>query len=46
MVLEDLYRDHCSNMLDVIVNLQFSMIETLWRSFWRADYVADEQSAV
>nr|CAB3265546.1 RFX1/2/3 regulatory factor X [Phallusia mammillata] len=44
MILEDLYRDHCSNVLDVIVSLQFTMIENLWQSFWRADYNSDEPS--
>uniref|UniRef100_H2Z0C4 RFX-type winged-helix domain-containing protein n=1 Tax=Ciona savignyi TaxID=51511 RepID=H2Z0C4_CIOSA len=37
LVLEDLYRDHCANVLDVIVSLQFGMVENLWQAFWRAD---------
>ncbi|GIY84784.1 hypothetical protein CDAR_281951 [Caerostris darwini] len=30
-----LYREHCEAFLDAVVNLQFSMIETLWQTFWR-----------
>ncbi|XP_078484876.1 regulatory factor X isoform X11 [Ciona intestinalis] len=37
LILEDLYRDHCANVLDIIVSLQFAMVENLWQSFWRAD---------
>ncbi|KAG1703687.1 MHC class II regulatory factor RFX1 [Nymphon striatum] len=31
----ELYRDHCESFLDVVTNLQFSMVEMLWKSFWR-----------
>ncbi|XP_054713533.1 DNA-binding protein RFX2-like [Uloborus diversus] len=30
-----LYREHCEAFLDAVVNLQFTMVETLWQSFWR-----------
>uniref|UniRef100_A0A672R9A8 Regulatory factor X1 n=1 Tax=Sinocyclocheilus grahami TaxID=75366 RepID=A0A672R9A8_SINGR len=29
------YREHCEAILDVMVNLQFPLVETLWKSFWR-----------
>lgn len=32
---EVLYKEHCEAILDVIVNLQFSLVEALWQSFWR-----------
>ncbi|XP_064626427.1 DNA-binding protein RFX2-like isoform X3 [Lineus longissimus] len=34
-LLEQMYKDHCEAMLDVVVNLQFTLIENLWRTFWR-----------
>uniref|UniRef100_A0A3P9L9P4 Transcription factor RFX3 n=1 Tax=Oryzias latipes TaxID=8090 RepID=A0A3P9L9P4_ORYLA len=33
--LQSLYREHCEAILDVVVNLQFSLIEKLWETFWR-----------
>ncbi|CAL8276835.1 unnamed protein product [Merluccius merluccius] len=33
--LESLYREHCEAILDVVINLQFSLIENLWQTFWR-----------
>ncbi|XP_039541173.1 MHC class II regulatory factor RFX1 isoform X1 [Pimephales promelas] len=30
-----IYREHCEAILDVMVNLQFPLVETLWKSFWR-----------
>ncbi|XP_063077089.1 MHC class II regulatory factor RFX1-like [Engraulis encrasicolus] len=30
-----LYREHCEAIMDVMVNLQFPLVETLWKSFWR-----------
>uniref|UniRef100_A0A8C2ZKN6 Regulatory factor X, 1a (influences HLA class II expression) n=1 Tax=Cyclopterus lumpus TaxID=8103 RepID=A0A8C2ZKN6_CYCLU len=30
-----LYREHCEAILDVMVNLQFTLVETLWKTFWR-----------
>ncbi|XP_051972816.1 transcription factor RFX3 isoform X2 [Xyrauchen texanus] len=33
--LQMLYREHCEAILDVVVNLQFSLIENLWQTFWR-----------
>ena len=29
-------------ILDVVVNLQFSMVEALWHTFWRAPLLEDE----
>ncbi|KAJ8285286.1 hypothetical protein GJAV_G00025080 [Gymnothorax javanicus] len=34
-MLQVLYREHCEAILDVVVNLQFSLIEKLWQTFWR-----------
>ena len=31
----DMYREHCEAFLDVVVNLQFTLVEALWQSFWR-----------
>lgn len=33
--LQSLYREHCEAILDVVVNLQFGLIEKLWQTFWR-----------
>ncbi|XP_018611441.2 transcription factor RFX3 isoform X1 [Scleropages formosus] len=33
--LQTLYREHCEAILDVVVNLQFGLIEKLWQTFWR-----------
>uniref|UniRef100_M3XVK1 Regulatory factor X1 n=1 Tax=Mustela putorius furo TaxID=9669 RepID=M3XVK1_MUSPF len=30
-----LYREHCEAIVDVMVNLQFTLVETLWKTFWR-----------
>ncbi|CAH1243842.1 RFX1 [Branchiostoma lanceolatum] len=30
-----LYKEHCEAILDVVVNLQFALIEQVWRTFWR-----------
>ncbi|XP_069051724.1 MHC class II regulatory factor RFX1a isoform X2 [Lepisosteus oculatus] len=30
-----LYREHCEAILDVMINLQFTLVETLWKTFWR-----------
>ncbi|XP_040592659.1 MHC class II regulatory factor RFX1 isoform X2 [Mesocricetus auratus] len=30
-----LYREHCEAIVDVMVNLQFTLVEALWKSFWR-----------
>nr|KAF6297715.1 regulatory factor X1 [Pipistrellus kuhlii] len=32
-----LYREHCEAIVDVMVNLQFTLVETLWKTFWRQD---------
>lgn len=32
---QSLYREHCEAVMDVMINLQFSLVETLWKSFWR-----------
>ncbi|XP_076977729.1 MHC class II regulatory factor RFX1 isoform X2 [Tamandua tetradactyla] len=32
-----LYREHCEAIVDVMVNLQFTLVETLWKTFWRYD---------
>ncbi|XP_062509386.1 DNA-binding protein RFX2-like isoform X2 [Corticium candelabrum] len=28
------YREHCEAVMDVIVNLQFNLVEPLWSNFW------------
>ncbi|KAM6394723.1 transcription factor RFX3-like isoform 2-T2 [Rhynochetos jubatus] len=33
--LQSLYREHCEAIVDIVVNLQFSLIEKLWQTFWR-----------
>ncbi|XP_033116310.1 transcription factor RFX3-like isoform X1 [Anneissia japonica] len=35
VMFKTLYREHCEAVLDVVVNLQFSLIEALWQTFWR-----------
>ncbi|XP_064386998.1 transcription factor RFX3-like isoform X2 [Halichondria panicea] len=29
-----IYREHCEAILDVVINLQFQMVENLWHHFW------------
>ncbi|KAB7496579.1 Transcription factor RFX4 [Armadillidium nasatum] len=29
-----IYQEHCENVLEVIYNLQFHLMETVWRRFW------------
>ncbi|XP_065069386.1 DNA-binding protein RFX2-like isoform X3 [Rhopilema esculentum] len=31
-----LYRDHCEALLQVIVSLQFPLVETIWQTFWKS----------
>ena len=38
---ESLYRDHCESILEVVANLQFNLLESLWSSFWKRDDVDD-----
>ncbi|XP_051540670.1 transcription factor RFX3-like isoform X2 [Myxocyprinus asiaticus] len=33
--LQTLYKEHCEAILDVVINLQFNLIENLWQTFWR-----------
>lgn len=30
-----MYREHCENFLDAVLNLEFNAIEYLWKDFWR-----------
>ncbi|XP_067416696.1 MHC class II regulatory factor RFX1 isoform X2 [Emydura macquarii macquarii] len=32
-----LYREHCEAIVDVMINLQFTLVETLWKTFWSHD---------
>ncbi|XP_066516908.1 MHC class II regulatory factor RFX1 isoform X2 [Hoplias malabaricus] len=32
---QQLYREHCEAIVDVMLNLQFTLVETLWKTFWR-----------
>ncbi|KAM7393864.1 hypothetical protein PAMP_020701 [Pampus punctatissimus] len=41
---QTLYREHCEAILDVMVNLQFPLVETLWKSFWRFSQSSDTES--
>ncbi|XP_023277832.1 MHC class II regulatory factor RFX1 isoform X2 [Seriola lalandi dorsalis] len=41
---QTLYREHCEAILDVMVNLQFTLVETLWKSFWRFSQSNDTES--
>ncbi|XP_019939640.1 MHC class II regulatory factor RFX1 isoform X2 [Paralichthys olivaceus] len=41
---QTLYREHCEAVLDVMVNLQFTLVETLWKSFWRFSQSNDAES--
>jgi len=33
-VFDLLYKNHCELILDAVVNLQFSLVESLWQQFW------------
>lgn len=37
-----MYREHCENFLDAVLNLEFNTIEFLWRDFWRENSNIDE----
>ncbi|XP_029990897.1 MHC class II regulatory factor RFX1 isoform X2 [Sphaeramia orbicularis] len=41
---QTLYREHCEAIMDVMVNLQFTLVETLWKSFWRFSQSNDTES--
>lgn len=41
---QTLYREHCEAILDVMVNLQFPLVETLWKSFWRFSQSSETES--
>ena len=32
---DNLFSVFCQAILDVMVNLQFTLVETLWKTFWR-----------
>uniref|UniRef100_A0A8C9YS71 Regulatory factor X1 n=1 Tax=Sander lucioperca TaxID=283035 RepID=A0A8C9YS71_SANLU len=40
---QTLYREHCEAILDVMVNLQFTLVETLWKSFWRFKILSEKR---
>uniref|UniRef100_A0A8C2ZJ29 Regulatory factor X1 n=1 Tax=Cyclopterus lumpus TaxID=8103 RepID=A0A8C2ZJ29_CYCLU len=42
--LQDRTLEHCEAILDVMVNLQFTLVETLWKSFWRFSQSSDTES--
>ncbi|KAM7028167.1 LOW QUALITY PROTEIN: MHC class II regulatory factor RFX1 [Acridotheres tristis] len=42
-VFQQLYREHCEAIVDVMINLQFSLVEMLWKSFWRCSGETDAQ---
>ncbi|XP_053394041.1 DNA-binding protein RFX2-like isoform X4 [Mercenaria mercenaria] len=35
LIFQKMYREHAEAIVDVVVNLQFSLIEALWQGFWR-----------
>lgn len=41
----DMYREHCEAFLDVVVNLQFTLVESLWQTFWRHPVGSDKSGA-
>ncbi|CAH2272860.1 MHC class II regulatory factor RFX1-like isoform X1 [Pelobates cultripes] len=41
-----LYREHCEAIVDVVVNLQFTLVETLWKTFWRFNETQHSDSTV
>lgn len=41
---QSLYREHCEAIMDVMINLQFTLVETLWKSFWRFNQNNDSES--
>ncbi|XP_053318840.1 MHC class II regulatory factor RFX1 isoform X2 [Spea bombifrons] len=41
-----LYREHCEAIVDVVVNLQFTLVETLWKTFWRFNQTQHNDSTV
>uniref|UniRef100_A0A8C3QT89 Regulatory factor X1 n=1 Tax=Cyanoderma ruficeps TaxID=181631 RepID=A0A8C3QT89_9PASS len=43
-MFQQLYREHCEAIVDVMINLQFSLVETLWKSFWRCSGETDEEA--
>ncbi|KAI1229667.1 hypothetical protein IHE44_0010999 [Lamprotornis superbus] len=42
-IFQQLYREHCEAIVDVMINLQFSLVEMLWKSFWRCSGETDAQ---
>ncbi|NXK58147.1 RFX1 factor, partial [Sylvietta virens] len=40
-MFQQLYREHCEAIVDVMINLQFSLVEALWKSFWRCSGETD-----
>ncbi|XP_016830831.1 MHC class II regulatory factor RFX1 isoform X2 [Cricetulus griseus] len=40
-----LYREHCEAIVDVMVNLQFTLVETLWKTFWRYNLSQPNEAA-
>lgn len=41
-----LYREHCEAIVDVVVNLQFTLVETLWKTFWRFNQAQHSDNTV
>ncbi|XP_065569383.1 DNA-binding protein RFX2-like isoform X3 [Artemia franciscana] len=35
-IFANLYREHCEVILDAVVQLQFSSVESVWHQFWRS----------
>ncbi|KAG8441456.1 hypothetical protein GDO86_006991 [Hymenochirus boettgeri] len=41
-----LYREHCEAIVDVVVNLQFTLVETLWKTFWRFNQTQHNEASI
>ncbi|XP_077117942.1 MHC class II regulatory factor RFX1 isoform X2 [Ranitomeya variabilis] len=41
-----LYREHCEAIVDVVVNLQFTLVETLWKTFWRFNQAQHSDNSI
>uniref|UniRef100_A0A6I8MXS0 RFX-type winged-helix domain-containing protein n=1 Tax=Ornithorhynchus anatinus TaxID=9258 RepID=A0A6I8MXS0_ORNAN len=34
-----LYREHCEAIINIIINLKFTLLESLWKTFWRYNLI-------
>lgn len=38
---EELYKDHCERILDLVFSLKFTFIDNIWQTFWRSPIKPD-----